>query len=135
MPVGGGGLAAGIAAVVKELRPEMRVIGVEPEDSDAMAGRSRPGGASTLDHVGIFADGVAVKEVGEHTFALCQRYLDDCVTVAIDEICAAIKDAFEDTRSVLEPSGALAIAGLKRCVARGGRSPPAPRWRSPRVPT
>ncbi len=116
VPVGGGGLAAGVAAVVKELRPDVRVVGVEPDDSDAMTESLRQGRRVRREHVGLFADGVAAKEPGELTFALCQRYLDDCFTVSLDEICAAIKDAFLDTRSVLEPSGALALAGLKRAT-------------------
>jgi threonine dehydratase len=123
VPVGGGGLAGGIAAVIKAVRPEVRVIGVEPEDSDAMTQSIAAGRRVTLDHVGTFADGVAVRVVGEHTFDLCRRYLDDCVTVGIDEICAAIKDVFEDTRTVLEPAGALGVAGLKR-LARERRVPP-----------
>jgi threonine dehydratase len=116
VPVGGGGLAAGVAAAVKELRPSVRVVGVEPDDADAMTESLRQGRRVRRAHVGLFADGVAAKEPGELTFALCQRYLDDCFTVSIDEICAAIKDAFLDTRSVLEPSGALALAGLKRAA-------------------
>src|SRR6185295_12572472 len=116
VPIGGGGLASGVAAVVKELRPGVRVIGVEPDDSDAMTRSLRAGSRVTLGHVGIFADGVAVRQVGEHTFALCRAHLDGCVTVTSDEICAAIKDAFEDTRSVLEPAGGLALAGLKRAA-------------------
>jgi threonine dehydratase len=122
LPIGGGGLAAGVAAVVKELRPEVRVIGVEPDDSDAMGRSLRAGERVVLDHVGMFADGVAVRQVGVHSFALCRQYLDDCITVGVDEICAAIKDAFEDTRTVLEPSGALAIAGVTR-LARTGALP------------
>jgi threonine dehydratase len=122
VPVGGGGLAAGIAAVIKAVRPEVRVIGVEPEDSDAMTQSINAGRRVELEHVGTFADGVAVRVVGEHTFDLCRRYLDDCVTVSIDEICAAMKDVFEDTRTVLEPAGALGVAGLKR-VARDHRVP------------
>ena len=118
VPIGGGGLAAGVAAVVKELRPAVRVIGVQPDDADAMAQSLRLGRRVRREHVGLFADGVAAKEPGELTFALCQRYLDGCLTVGVDEICAAIKDAFEDTRSVLEPAGALALAGLKRAAAR-----------------
>ena len=114
VPVGGGGLAAGIAAVIKSARPEIRVIGVEPEDSDAMAQSLRAGRRIILDRVGIFADGVAVRQVGVHSFELCRQYLDDCITVGVDEICAAIKDVFEDTRCVLEPAGALGVAGLKR---------------------
>jgi threonine dehydratase len=119
LPVGGGGLAAGVAAVVKALRPSVRVIGVEPDDSDAMGRSLAAGRRVALEHVGIFADGVAVKQVGEHTFALCSRWLDGCLAVGIDEICAAIKDVFEDTRSVLEPAGALSVAGLKRAAETG----------------
>jgi threonine dehydratase len=120
VPIGGGGLASGVAAVVKELRPEVRVIGVEPSDSDAMTRSLAAGTRVVLDHVGIFADGVAVRQVGEHTFALCQRYLDDCITVGVDEICGAIKDAFDETRSVLEPAGAVALAGAIRCAETHG---------------
>lgn len=123
VPVGGGGLAAGVAAVVKELRPEVRVIGVQPTDSDAMARSLSAGRRVQLEHVGIFTDGVAVRMVGEHTFAICRRHLDGVVLVEIDEICAAIKDAFEDTRTVLEPAGALAIAGMKRAVREGSIGP------------
>src|SRR5690606_34526889 len=94
IPVGGGGLAAGVAAVWKEVRPETRLIGVEPEDSNAMGRSLMAGHIVTLDEVGIFADGVAVKRVGDETFALCQRYLDEVVTVDTDEICAAIRDVF-----------------------------------------
>ena len=122
VPVGGGGLAGGIAAVIKAVRPQVRVIGVEPNDSDAMTRSIRAGHRVELDHVGTFADGVAVRIVGEHTFELCRHYLDDCITVGVDEICAAIKDVFEDTRTVLEPAGALGVAGLKR-YAREGRVP------------
>jgi threonine dehydratase len=120
VPIGGGGLAAGVAAFVKALRPAVRVIGVQPIDSDAMARSIEAGERVVLDHVGLFADGVAVKQVGVHTFALCRRHLDACLRVDLDEICAAIKDVFEDTRSVLEPAGALAVAGLKRAVDAGG---------------
>jgi threonine dehydratase len=119
VPVGGGGLAAGVASVVKALRPQVRVIGVQPDDSDAMTRSLAAGHRITLPTVGIFADGVAVKQVGEHTFPLCQRYLDACITVSVDEICAAIQDGFEDTRSILEPAGALAIAGVRRLAERG----------------
>ncbi|MDH4134438.1 MAG: threonine ammonia-lyase, biosynthetic, partial [Gammaproteobacteria bacterium] len=114
VPVGGGGLIAGIAVYVKQVRPDIRIIGVEPEDADAMERSLRAGKRVVLDHVGIFADGVAVRNVGEETFRLCKRYVDDMVVVSNDEICAAIKDIFEDRRSVLEPAGALAYAGLKR---------------------
>jgi threonine dehydratase len=120
LPIGGGGLAAGVAAVVKELRPSVRVVGVQPDDADAMTQSLRLGRRVRREHVGLFADGVAAKEPGELTFALCRRYLDDCFTVSVDEICAAIKDGFLDTRSVLEPSGALALAGLKRAARAGG---------------
>jgi threonine dehydratase len=125
VPVGGGGLAAGVASVVKALRPEVRVFGVEPVDSDAMTRSLAAGERVVLGHVGIFADGVAVKQVGVHTFALCREHLDGCVTVGVDEICAAIKDVFEDTRSVLEPAGALSVAGLKS-MAEAGTLPPGP---------
>ncbi len=123
LPVGGGGLASGVSAVVKELRPEVRVIGVQATDSDAMARSLEAGERVTLEHVGIFADGTAVRRVGEHTFAICRRHLDGVVRVEVDEICAAIKDAFEDTRTVLEPSGALAIAGMKHVVREGSLEP------------
>lgn len=122
VPIGGGGLAGGIAAVIKAVRPQVRVIGVEPHDAAAMTHSIRAGRRVELDHVGLFADGVAVRTVGEQTFELCRRYLDECITVGVDEICAAIKDVFEDTRAVLEPAGALAVAGLKR-YARARRLP------------
>ena len=122
VPIGGGGLAGGIAAVIKAVRPQIRVIGVEPHDAAAMTHSIRAGRRVELDHVGLFADGVAVRTVGEQTFELCRRYLDECITVGVDEICAAIKDVFEDTRAVLEPAGALAVAGLKR-YARAHRLP------------
>jgi threonine dehydratase len=118
--VGGGGLIAGIAAYVKSLWPQVEVIGVEPEDADAMTRSLAAGERVSLEQVGLFADGVAVHRVGEHTFALAQRHVDAMVTVDTDEICAAIKDVFEDTRSILEPAGALAVAGLKADVLRRG---------------
>ena len=118
VPVGGGGLISGIAAYVKQLRPEVKIIGVEPEDADAMDRSLKAGKRVTLDHVGIFADGVAVRQVGEETFRLCREYVDEMVIVSNDEICAAIKDIFEDCRSILEPAGALAYAGLKNYAAR-----------------
>jgi threonine dehydratase len=116
--VGGGGLIGGIAAYVKSLYPRTRIIGVEPEDAAAMHDSLRAGRRITLEHVGLFADGVAVKRVGEETFALARKYVDEMVLVSTDEICAAIQDTFEDTRAVPEPSGALALAGLKKYVAR-----------------
>jgi threonine dehydratase len=111
--VGGGGLISGIAAYVKRVRPEIRIIGVEPVDSDAMTRSLAAGRRVTLAHVGLFADGVAVKQVGKETFRLARQYVDEMVTVDTDAICAAIKDVFEDTRSILEPAGALAVAGMK----------------------
>ncbi|HVB48898.1 MAG TPA: threonine ammonia-lyase, biosynthetic [Burkholderiales bacterium] len=119
VPVGGGGLIAGIASYIKRLRPRVKIIGVEPTDADAMARSLKAGRRVKLEQVGLFADGVAVKQVGKETFALCRRLVDDMVLVDTDEICAAIKDVFEDTRVVLEPSGALAIAGAKAYVERG----------------
>jgi threonine dehydratase len=116
--VGGGGLIAGIAAYVKRLRPEIRVIGVQPVDSDAMARSLRQGRRVKLHQVGLFADGVAVKRVGRETFHLARRYVDDIILVDTDATCAAIKDVFEDTRSILEPAGALSIAGLKAYAER-----------------
>ena len=118
VPVGGGGLIGGIAAYVKSLYPRTRIIGVEPEDAAAMHDSLREGRRVMLDHVGIFADGVAVRRVGEETFALARKYVDEIVLVGTDEICAAIQDSFEDLRTVPEPSGALALAGLKNYVAR-----------------
>jgi threonine dehydratase len=112
--VGGGGLIAGIAAYVKQVRPEIRIVGVEPVDSDAMTRSLASGRRVILPHVGLFADGVAVKQVGKETFRLARRHVDEMVCVDTDATCAAIKDVFEDTRSILEPAGALAIAGVKR---------------------
>ncbi len=120
VPVGGGGLISGIAAYVKRIRPSVRVIGVEPVDADAMTRSLRKGRRVVLEQVGLFADGVAVKQVGSSTFALCRKYVDDMVLVDTDQMCAAIKDVFEDTRVVLEPAGALAIAGAKAWVGRQG---------------
>jgi threonine dehydratase len=116
--VGGGGLIAGIAAYVKRLRPDIRIIGVETLDADAMAKSLAAGKRVKLDQVGLFADGAAVKYVGEETFRLCQEYVDEMVLVDTDAVCAAIKDVFEDTRSILEPAGALAIAGAKEYAKR-----------------
>ncbi len=116
VPVGGGGLIAGIAVYIKQLRPEVKIIGVEPEDADAMDLSLKAGKRVMLDHVGIFADGVAVRQVGKETFKLARQFVDEIVVVSNDEICAAIKDIFEDRRMILEPAGALAYAGLKRYV-------------------
>jgi len=118
--VGGGGLISGIAAYVKRLRPRVKIIGVQPEDSDAMTRSLAAGRRVVLPHVGLFADGVAVKQVGAETFRLARRLVDEMLVVDTDEICAAIKDVFEDTRSILEPAGALAVAGLKAYVERRG---------------
>src|SRR3954465_3209238 len=120
VPVGGGGLIAGIGSYIKKVTPRTRIIGVEPVDADAMARSLKAGRRVTLDHVGLFADGVAVKQVGEETFRLCRRLGAEVVLVDTDEMCAAIKDVFEDTRVVLEPAGALAVAGAKAWVDRNG---------------
>src|SRR3954467_14097502 len=120
VPIGGGGLISGIASYVKRVRPSVRIIGVEPVDADAMSRSLKAGRRVKLDHVGLFADGVAVKEVGRETFRLCRALVDEMVRVDTDEMCAAIKDVFEDTRVVLEPAGALAIAGAKAWVERQG---------------
>jgi threonine dehydratase len=121
VPVGGGGLIAGIAAYVKRLRPHIKIIGVEPMEADAMARSLEQGTRVRLQQVGLFADGVAVKYVGAETFRICQELVDEIVVVDTDAICAAIKDVFEDTRSILEPAGALSIAGAKAYVA--GKTP------------
>jgi threonine dehydratase len=118
VPVGGGGLVSGIAAYVKRVRPEIRVIGVEPVDAPTMARSLAAGRRVKLTEVGLFADGVAVKQVGKEPFRLCREFVDEMVLVDTDAICAAIKDAFEDTRSILEPAGALAIAGVKSYCER-----------------
>jgi len=118
VPIGGGGLISGIAAYVKRLRPKINMIGVEPVDSAAMHEALQQGKCVQLQQVGLFADGVAVKCVGEETFRLCQALVDDIVLVDNDAICAAIQDVFEDTRSILEPAGALSIAGAKAYVAQ-----------------
>ncbi|MBW4519393.1 MAG: threonine ammonia-lyase, biosynthetic [Scytolyngbya sp. HA4215-MV1] len=116
--IGGGGLISGISAYVKRLRPDIKIIGVEPVDSDAMNQSLNAGKRVRLSQVGLFADGVAVREVGEETFRLCQQYVDEIILVDTDDTCAAIKDVFEDTRSILEPAGALAIAAAKAYVER-----------------
>ena len=116
--VGGGGLISGVAAYVKRLRPETKIIGVEAVDAAAMTQSLQAGKRVRLKQVGLFADGAAVKYVGEETFRLCQLYVDEMVLVDTDAICAAIKDVFEDTRAVLEPAGALAVAGAKAYAAQ-----------------
>jgi threonine dehydratase len=117
-PIGGGGLIAGVAAYVKAVRPEIKVIGVQPVESDAMSRSIKAGRRVKLEHVGLFADGVAVKQVGQETFRLCRELVDEIILVDTDAICAAIKDVFEDTRTNLEPAGALAIAGAKLYAER-----------------
>ncbi|MGZ8319656.1 MAG: threonine ammonia-lyase, biosynthetic, partial [Telluria sp.] len=116
--IGGGGLIAGVAAYVKQVRPDIRIVGVQTMDSDAMARSLKAGERITLSDVGLFSDGTAVRLVGEETFRLAQLYVDEVIIVDNDAICAAIKDVFQDTRSILEPAGALAIAGAKAYVER-----------------
>src|ERR1700683_1007148 len=118
VPIGGGGLIGGIAAYVKSLYPRIKIIGVEPEDAAGMFESLRAGKRVTLPRVGIFADGVAVRRVGEETFRLAKQYVDEVLLVTTDQICAAIQDIFEDTRSIAEPAGALAVAGIKKYVTR-----------------
>ncbi len=119
IPVGGGGLAAGVASVVRGLRPEVKLIGVEPVDAASMQAAFEHGGPVTLPEVGLFADGVSVKRVGDLTYKLCRDSLDEIITVDTDAICAAIKDIYENCRAIAEPAGALALAGLKAYAARG----------------
>ncbi len=118
--VGGGGLIAGVAAYVKFLRPDIKIIGVEPDDAASMHEALKHDRRVTLDQVGLFADGVAVRQVGEETFRLARELVDEVIVVSTDEICAATKDIFDDTRSIAEPAGALGTAGLKRYVERTG---------------
>ncbi|MES1981430.1 MAG: threonine ammonia-lyase, biosynthetic [Pseudomonadota bacterium] len=118
VPIGGGGLISGIAAYVKQVRPDIRIIGVQPADSDAMYQSLKNKRRVTLPHVGLFADGVAVKQVGQETFRLCRTLVDEVMLMDTDTVCAAIKDVFEDTRSILEPAGALAVAGAKLYAER-----------------
>jgi threonine dehydratase len=120
VPVGGGGLIAGISAYIKFVRPEIKVIAVEPDDADCLNQAMIAGERVELEQVGLFADGVAVKKIGEETFRIARQYVDQVITVSTDEICAAIKDIFDDTRSVAEPAGALAVAGLKKYVEQQG---------------
>ena len=118
--IGGGGLAAGVAAYVKFLRPDVKVIGVEPEEAASMYQALKHGERVILDQVGIFADGVAVRQAGAETFRLCSELIDEIVLVSTDEICAAMKDIFDDTRAVAEPAGAVGIAGMKKYIQREG---------------
>ena len=116
--IGGGGLISGVAAYIKAVRPEIRVIGVQTRDSDAMLRSVQAGKRGTLADVGLFADGTAVKQVGEETFRVARELVDEFVVVDTDEVCAAIKDIYQDSRSIMEPSGALGVAAMKQWVAR-----------------
>ena len=120
VPVGGGGLVAGMAAWIKQQRPETRIIGVEPDDAACLHDAMAAGERVRLDHVGIFADGVAVRQVGEEPFRVVKDLIDEVILVSTDEICAAIMDIYDDTRAITEPAGALAVAGIKKFVAREG---------------
>lgn len=122
VPIGGGGLISGIAAFMKYLRPDTKIIGVEPDDAASMHTSIQRGRRTRLKHVGIFADGVAVAQPGKETFRLVRQYVDDIVLVSTDEICAAIKDVFGDTRTLAEPAGAIGVAGMKRYIEREGLS-------------
>ncbi|MNF34216.1 L-threonine dehydratase biosynthetic IlvA [compost metagenome] len=120
VPVGGGGLIAGIAAYVKYLRPDIRIIGVESEHSACLQAALQAGARVVLPSVGTFADGVAVAQIGAYGFQICRDYVDQVLTVSDDELCAAIRNIYDDTRSITEPSGALAVAGIKQYVAQQG---------------
>ena len=120
VPVGGGGLIAGIAACVKALKPSIKVIGVEPDDAPCMYMALKKKRRVLLDQVGIFADGVAVRQAGKEPYRIARRYVDEVLLVSTDEICAAMKDIFDDCRAVVEPAGALAVAGIKKYVVRSG---------------
>ena len=118
IPVGGGGLIAGMAAYIKYIRPETKIIGVEPEDAACLKAALASGRREVLDDVGIFAEGVAVKQIGALPFEIAQEYVDEVITVSTDEICAGIKDIFDDTRAIAEPAGAVGLAGLKKYAER-----------------
>ena len=120
--IGGGGLIAGVAAYIKAVRPDIKIIGVQTTDSDAMARSLKAGRRVTLTDVGLFSDGTAVKQVGEETFRLARQYVDDIILVDTDSVCTAIKDVFTDTRSILEPAGALAVAGAKAYIERAAKT-------------
>ncbi|BFM13166.1 threonine ammonia-lyase, biosynthetic [Simiduia litorea] len=120
LPVGGGGLCAGVAAYIKYVRPDIKIIAVEPEDAACLKAAMEKGKRVVLPQVGLFADGVAVAQIGKEPFRVLRKTVDSCMTVSTDEICAAIKDIFEDTRSIAEPAGALALAGMKKYVAEQG---------------
>ena len=114
VPVGGGGLAAGMALHIKSVNPEVKIIAVEPDEAACLHAAMQSGERTVLDHIGIFADGAAVKQVGDENFRICRELVDDVLLVSVDEICAAVKDIFEDTRAIPEPAGALAVAGMKQ---------------------
>ena len=116
--MGGGGLISGIAAYIKAVKPEIKIIGVEAQGADAMTQSLKANKRVVLDSVSLFAEGAALKQVGELSFKICQQYVDEMIVVDNDEICAAIKDVFEDTRSILEPAGALAVAGVKSYIKK-----------------
>lgn len=118
IPIGGGGLVAGMAAYIKHYRPEIRVVGVEPQDAPTMHAAMQANERVELQQVGIFADGVAVRQIGEKTFAIAKDLIDEVILVSTDEICAGIKDIFDETRTLVEPAGALSLAGIKRYIAR-----------------
>lgn len=122
VPVGGGGLASGVCAYMKYLRPEVKIVGVEPVDAASMHDSLKAGDRVTLDEVGLFADGVAVRQVGKFCFEICRELLDEVILVTVDEMSAAIKDIFNETRTLTEPAGALAVAGMKRYVRDRGVS-------------
>lgn len=122
VPVGGGGLIAGVATYMKYLRPEVKIIGVEPDDAPSMYMALKKGRRVVLDEVGLFADGAAVRQAGKENFRLARQFVDEMLLVSTDEICAAIKDIFDDTRTMSEPAGALAVAGLKKYVEQTGVS-------------
>ena len=124
IPVGGGGLIAGVSLFSKYLRPETRIIGVEPDDAACLALAMQKNRRATLDHVGIFADGVAVRQIGQETWRIARETVDEVITVSTDEICAAIKDIFDDTRSIMEPAGALAVAAIKKYAESAPASKP-----------
>ena len=120
VPVGGGGLLAGVAAYVRYVWPDTRIVAVEPEDAACLQLAMQKGRRATLSEVGLFADGCAVAQIGKETFRVIRNTVDEVITISTDEMCAAIKDIFEDTRSIAEPAGALALAGLKKYVERTG---------------
>ncbi len=120
LPIGGGGLAAGVSAYMKYLRPEVRIVGVEPVDAASMHAALEADERVTLPQVGLFADGVAVRQVGHHSFDVCREFLDEVILVTVDDMSNAIKDIFNDTRTLTEPAGALAVAGMKRYVSERG---------------